>query len=84
MQKLWSTHLFYFITLAFLFVNQASAAVMSLSVVTEEAISLQYRSKTTNEMEGPAAAIVEKTIKDLKHQPNDKEVNLSSLKKHSD
>ncbi len=63
MQKLWSTHLFSFITLAFLFVNQASAAVMSLSVVTEEAISLQYRSKTTNEMEGPAAAIVEKTIK---------------------
>lgn len=35
----------------------------ALSVVTEEAISLQYKSAKTNKMEGPAAVLVEKVIK---------------------
>ncbi len=61
MQKIWYTYLFFIPAL--LFVNQASATVVPLSVVTEEAISLQYRSEITNEMEGPAAVMVEKTLK---------------------
>lgn len=36
---------------------------LSISVVTEEAISLQYKSEITDQMEGPAAELVEKVIK---------------------
>lgn len=46
---------------AMLFCSTLHAA--ALSVVTEEAISLQYKSAKTNKMEGPAAVLVEKVIK---------------------
>ena len=40
----------------------ASAEKIKLSVVTENASSLQYKSETTDEMQGPAAELVEKVI----------------------
>lgn len=45
-----------------LFLFSFNAYALTLSVVTEEAISLQYKSKTTNKMAGPADNLVEKVI----------------------
>jgi len=50
------------ILVATVFLFSYKLAAATLNVVTEEAISLQYKSTITNKMEGPAADLVEKVI----------------------
>lgn len=52
-----------FLLYTILFCSGAGAETLHLSVVTEDAYTLQFLSKTTGEMEGPAAVLVEKVIK---------------------